>query len=43
MIQNFSDIDDIEDDDEYTGGYGDEEITREIIRAKQHRIRISEG
>ncbi len=33
MIQNFSDID-IEDD---------EEITREIIRAKQHRIRISEG
>ena len=24
MIQNFSDID-IEDDEEYTGGYGDEE------------------
>jgi len=42
MIQNFSDID-IEDDEEYTGGYGDEEITQEIIRAKQHRIRISEG
>ena len=42
MIQNFSDID-IEDDEEYTGGYGDEEITREIIRTKQYRIRISEG
>ena len=41
MIQNYADIE-IEDDD-YTGGYGDEEITREIIRAKQHRIRISEG
>ena len=42
MIQNFSDID-IDDDEEHTGGYGDEEITREIIRAKQYRIRISEG
>ena len=42
MIQNFSDID-IEDDEEYIGGYGDEEITREIIRNKQHRIGNSEG
>ena len=42
MIQNFSDID-IDDEEEYTGGYGDEEITREIIQAKQYRIRISEG
>ena len=33
MIQNFSD-NDIDDEEEYTGGYGDEEITREIIRAK---------
>lgn len=41
MIQNFADID-IEDD-EYTGGYGEEEITREIIRTKQHRIKIAEG
>jgi hypothetical protein len=40
MIQNFSD--DI-DDEEYIGGYGDEEITREIIRNKQHRIGNSEG
>lgn len=42
MMQNFSDID-IDDEEEYTGGYGNEEITREIIRAKQYRIRISEG
>lgn len=42
MMQNFSDID-IDDEEKYTGGYGDEEITREIIRAKQYRIRISEG
>lgn len=42
MIQNFSDID-IEDDEEYTGGYGDEEITQEIIRTKQRRVKIVEG
>jgi hypothetical protein len=42
MIQNFSDIE-IEDDEEYTGGYGEEEITREIIRTKQRRIKIAEG
>lgn len=41
MMQNYADID-IEDDD-YTGGYGEEEITREIIREKQRRIKIAEG
>ena len=41
MIQNYADIE-IEDDD-YTGGYGEEEITREIIREKQRRIKIAEG
>ena len=40
MIQNFSD--DI-DDEEYIGGYGDEEICQEVIRTKQYRIKISEG
>ena len=42
MIQNFSDID-IEDDEEYTGGSGDEEITREIIKTKYSRIKNTEG
>ena len=37
MMQNYADID-IEDDD-YTGGYGEDEI----IREKQRRIKIAEG
>ena len=41
MMQNYADIE-IEDDD-YTGGSGEEEITREIIREKQRRIKIAEG
>ena len=39
MFTNFSE----DNDDEYEGLYGEEEITREIIKTKHSRIKNTEG